>query len=180
MAVAISKCEVKEKMMRNRMSVLIVTALLAVSQSLLAQEVSKQSEEQARREQLRIAVQEICPISGQKLGSMGEPIKVTVGESKEEVYLCCKGCLKREIDPKHWATIHHNLAVAQGKCPIMKKELPKKVKWTVVEGQLIYVCCPPCIKKIEANPEESRAQVDAYYTAYLEKKAEEEKRREVR
>lgn len=127
-------------------------------------------EAQARHDQLRIAVQEICPVSGETLGSMGPPIKVTVGEAKEEVFLCCKGCLKGQINPEHWATIHANIARAQGRCPIMKKELPKGAKWTVVNGEVVYVCCPPCIKKIVANPDESLTQVDAYYTAYLSAK----------
>ena len=138
------------------------------------------SEELARREQLRIAVQGICPVSGEKLGSMGPPIKVVVGEVKEEIFLCCKSCMKGKIDPKHWATIHNNIAAAQGKCPIMKKALPEKVKWTVVDGQLVYVCCPPCIKKIQANPAESLAQVDQYYMAYLKKKSENERQHAMR
>lgn len=122
------------------------------------------------RDRLRIAVQDICPVSGEKLGSMGDPIKVTVGPEHEEIFLCCKGCLKRSINPDHWATIHANIAKAQGRCPIMKKELPAGAKWTVVQGEVIYVCCPPCIKKIAAHPEESLEQVDAYYTAYLSSK----------
>jgi hypothetical protein len=127
-------------------------------------------EAQARHDQLRIAVQGICPVSGQELGAMGPPVKVTVGEAKEEVFLCCQGCLKGKINPQHWATIHANIARAQGRCPIMKKELPEGAKWTVVRGEVVYVCCPPCIKKIAANPDESLRQVDAYYTAYLNAK----------
>ena len=110
-------------------------------------------------------------MSGKKLGSMGPPLKVTVGESKEEVFLCCAGCAKGEINPQHWATIHGNITRAQGKCPIMKKALPEKgAKWTVVQGEIIFVCCPPCLKKVAADPEAALAQVDAYYTAYLESK----------
>ncbi len=45
--------------------------------------------------------QEICPVSGQELGSMGTPIKVTGGG--ETVFLCCGGCVKRfENDPKQY------------------------------------------------------------------------------
>jgi hypothetical protein len=33
-----------------------------------------------------------CPVSGEKLGSMGVPIKVTVKE--RDVWLCCKSCEK--------------------------------------------------------------------------------------
>ncbi len=124
----------------------------------------------SEHDQLRIAVQEICPVTGAKLGSMGDPVKVAIGDAKEEIFLCCAGCAKGKINPEHWATIHANIASAQGKCPIMKKDLPKGAKWTVVGGELIYVCCPPCIKKINANPEAAITQVDAYYTAYLQAK----------
>ena len=44
-----------------------------------------------------IAQQKICPVTGAKLGSMGQPIRATVGE--RIVFLCCAGCtdkLKQE------------------------------------------------------------------------------------
>ncbi len=34
--------------------------------------------------------QRICPVSGQLLGSMGEPLKVEVQD--REVWICCAGC----------------------------------------------------------------------------------------
>ena len=34
--------------------------------------------------------QKVCPVSGEPLGSMGKPYKVTVEE--RDVFLCCKGC----------------------------------------------------------------------------------------
>lgn len=39
-----------------------------------------------------------------------------------------------------------------------------------MKGEIVFVCCPPCIKKIAANPDESLNQVDAYYMAYLSAK----------
>lgn len=38
--------------------------------------------------------QKVCPVSGQPLGSMGKPYKVTV--NGQGVFLCCQGC-EREI-----------------------------------------------------------------------------------
>jgi hypothetical protein len=35
--------------------------------------------------------QKVCPVTGERLGSMGEPIKVTV--KGRAVFLCCKGCI---------------------------------------------------------------------------------------
>ena len=39
-----------------------------------------------------------CPVTGEELGSMGEPVAVTVGG--RSIYVCCRGCAKRaEVDP---------------------------------------------------------------------------------
>ena len=35
--------------------------------------------------------QKICPVTGQLLGSMGRPLKVTV--KGRDVFLCCQGCV---------------------------------------------------------------------------------------
>ncbi len=126
----------------------------------------KASASQQKQDQTKIAVQQICPTSGVKLGQQGPPIKVRVG--REIIFLCCKACLKKKIDPKHWGTIHANFAKAQRICPIMKKELPKNPKWTIVEGQIVYVCCPPCTKKIEAEPKAYVQRIDQLYNASLQ------------
>ena len=34
--------------------------------------------------------QKICPVSGEELGSMGTPIKLTAGG--RDVFICCEGC----------------------------------------------------------------------------------------
>lgn len=34
--------------------------------------------------------QKVCPVSGEALGSMGKPVKVTVKD--QTVFLCCSGC----------------------------------------------------------------------------------------
>jgi hypothetical protein len=39
--------------------------------------------------------QKVCPISSEHLGSMGTPIKVTVGD--KSAFLCCEGC-KEDFD----------------------------------------------------------------------------------
>ena len=122
--------------------------------------------EQAHRDRLKMAVQQICPTSGHKLGTHGQPIKVKVG--KETVFLCCKGCLKQKLNPQHWATIHANFATAQQICPVMEHGLPKNPKWTIVEGQIVYVCCPPCTKKIDADPKTYLQKIDKLYTASLQ------------
>ena len=142
-------------------AIAMVTAMMGFCSSASAKEHTKS-------DQLHIAVQRICPISGQKLGDHGPPLKVTVGEQKEEVFLCCKGCLQQKIDPKHWATIHANFAKAQRICPVMKHELPENPKWTIVEGQIVFVCCPPCTKKIAADPMTYLQKLDELYKASVQ------------
>ena len=39
-----------------------------------------------------IAKQKICPVTGEPLGSMGTPVRVSIGG--KPVYVCCKGCEK--------------------------------------------------------------------------------------
>jgi hypothetical protein len=157
--------------MKNVRMLLVMALVVGAGQMVTGQEQStREKEAQLKRDRLHIAVQDICPISGEKLGEHGPPIKVTVGKSKEEVFLCCKACLKKKISAKHWGTIHSNVAKAQRICPIMKKPLPKNPKWTIVKGQVVYVCCPPCTKKIVADPRKYLPQVDALYTATLRTK----------
>jgi hypothetical protein len=38
-----------------------------------------------------IAAQKICPVSDEELGSMGDPIKVTV--NGKDIYVCCDACV---------------------------------------------------------------------------------------
>jgi hypothetical protein len=46
-----------------------------------------------------IARQKVCPVSGEPLGGMGQPVKVLI--DGQPVYLCCKGCLaKVKADPE--------------------------------------------------------------------------------
>ena len=116
-------------------------------------------------DQLQIDVQKICPVSRQELGSMGEPIKVQAGE--QTAFLCCKGCQGKQINAEHWKTIQARMAKAQGICPIMEKEVDSTMKSTVVNGQQIFVCCPPCIPKIQAEPQASIQKVNASYVKFV-------------
>ncbi len=152
--------------MTFRIMITAIAMLASTSPLTAGQQPTDKVKEQQRRDQLRAAVQDICPVSGKKLGSMGDPIKVQVGQ--ETIFLCCKGCMKQKINPVHWATIHTNIAKAQRICPVMEKALPKSPKWTVVEGQIVYVCCPPCKKKIAADPKKYLRAIDTLYAASLD------------
>jgi len=92
-------------------------------------------EERPDQEQLLIAVQRICPVSGQRLGGHGLPVRTRIGE--QTVYLCCSACLRGKVDARHWSAVQANLARAQQKCPVMNKPLPKNASPTVVDGRAI-------------------------------------------
>jgi YHS domain-containing protein len=50
------------------------------------------------------AAETTCPVSGEPLGSMGEPIVMT--HEGKEVKLCCKSCIKKfEADPAKYAAM---------------------------------------------------------------------------
>lgn len=115
----------------------------------------------SRHDQLKVAAQKICPVMGKPLGSMGTPVKVKIGE--QDLFLCCADCMSKQVDRKHWAAIHENFRKAQRTCPVMGKPLTAKSKYTIVEGQIYYVCCPPCIDKIKAEPKKWQAKLDELY-----------------
>ena len=55
-----------------------------------------------------IARQKVCPVMDEPLGSMGNPIKVMVGD--KPIFLCCKGCIKKvKADPaKYLLMVYEN------------------------------------------------------------------------
>ena len=112
----------------------------------------------AKLDELLIKAQKVCPVSGQKLGSMGKPVKTMLEE--HTAFLCCKGCVGKKANPEHLKTANANLASAQGICPVMKKPLPKKPASFVINERLVFVCCPPCTKKIAADPQKYLTVVD--------------------
>lgn len=127
-------------------------------------------EELSPEDLVRVQVQRICPVSGNALGQHGQPFKVKIGEL--ELFLCCQGCLRGEVNRDHWATIHRSFAQAQAICPVMKKELPRNPRWTIVAGKIIYVCCPPCVDEINEESEHYLAALHELYRVHLRREAE--------
>lgn len=122
-----------------------------------------------------VARQKVCPVTDMALDSMGGPVKVT-GLGRD-VFLCCEGCLGRlKEEPAKYlaklpaekkpqvvkATAADARAVAAQKvCPVMDAPLdsmggPYK---TVVEGRVVYLCCPGCGTKLHASPAEYLAKL---------------------
>lgn len=68
------------------------TPVRAVAPAALAFFVATKADERA------IAAQRVCKVSGEPLGSMGNPIKATRGASS--TFLCCRGCMSKvQADP---------------------------------------------------------------------------------
>jgi hypothetical protein len=120
------------------------------------------ADSQPNTQQLLIAAQGICPVSGKALGSTGAPIKATTADG-EEVYLCCMGCQGKPSSAVHSKTIQANLIKAQGVCPVTNEALPTDAQSTVVDGRRVFVCCPDCIAKIKADPSTYLARVNELY-----------------
>jgi hypothetical protein len=157
-------------------SVLTLAIVALFASTSFAQNQERHDHQQAKQsnltnaDHLQIAVQKICPVMGEELGSMGEPIKVKVGE--QNAYLCCKGCIGKQLNAEHWQTIQANIAAAQGTCPIMGKPVDASMKSTVVNGQQVFVCCPPCIEKIQADPATALTKVNANYVSFVQAEAQ--------
>jgi hypothetical protein len=129
----------------------------------------KETAEQ-RRERLRITVQAICPVSGNALTRQARPVKMTDPETKEVLYVCCEDCLKSKPKANYLDKIRSNFAKAQGHCLVMtENKISEKSKHGIVEGHAVFVCCPPCTKKMTASSEKFLVKLDDLYEASLKK-----------
>jgi hypothetical protein len=108
-------------------------------------------------DELILAAQKICPVTGEALDAQ-TAYKVKVGE--QTMFLCCKDCLGKNISKETWAKVQANQIAAQGRCPVMKRELPKDAPSVVVGGRAFYVCCKPGIAKIKADPDKYAKVLD--------------------
>jgi len=111
-----------------------------------------------------------CPVSGEKLGSMGNPVVLTV--EGREVRLCCKGCVgKIEKDAAKYLKIVDQGLVAQQKpyypaatCVVSGEPLVEEGKdiglEVIVKNRLFRLCCKGCVKKLKENPSTYFADLD--------------------
>jgi YHS domain-containing protein len=131
-------------------------------------------------DELLISLQATCPVSGQPLGSMGKPPKITIGD--KSLFVCCAGCTKKvESSPERYFTKYYtakgeqvregvfkstladaDAIAAQKTCPVMDEPLggmgvPLKV---AVKGKAVYICCAGCAKKLRAEPDRFLAKLD--------------------
>lgn len=92
-----------------------------------------------------------CVVSGEKLGSMGDPY-VFVHEG-QEIKLCCKGCLKKfNADPAPYLKkIAAVKAYPLETCLVSGEKLGEMGEPYVFvhKDQQIKLCCKGCLKKFE-------------------------------
>jgi hypothetical protein len=110
-----------------------------------------------------------CPVSGEELGGMGEPVNLV--HASRLVRVCCKGCVKKvAADPgKALAKVDAAYIKAQlptyplTTCPVSDEELggmgePLNVLYGT---QLVRLCCKGCKKGLKKNPEAILAKIHA-------------------
>jgi YHS domain-containing protein len=103
---------------------------------------------------------EVCPVSGEELGSMGDPVEHLVGNRL--VRLCCESCLdKIAANPATYIAKLDAAVVAQQSadypaqtCPISGGKLggmgePDNY---VFAGRLVKFCCAGCVDAFNADP----------------------------
>lgn len=110
-----------------------------------------------------------CPVSGEKLGSMGDPL--VLAYDGREVRLCCKGCVRSfEKDPdKYWAEIDQRIAKQQQSvyplqtCPVSGESLTAMGKPVelIYKNRLVRLCCNMCKKDFMRTPAKFLAKLDA-------------------
>jgi hypothetical protein len=115
-----------------------------------------------------------CPVSGEKLGSMGEPVikEYDLAEGgKREVRFCCASCVKDfEADQTaHWRKIDEEIVKQQlpyyptDVCVVSDDKLggemgePVNYVW---RNRLVRLCCKGCVKDLNADPEKYLAKLD--------------------
>lgn len=155
----------------TRIVVFGLASFVAATAAVISTSAEEKKAELSETNRLLARAQKICPVSGKNLDSMGGPIKAEV--DGRTVFLCCQGCFKGKVQKEHWAQVNANLISAQGKCPVMGKPLPEKPASIVVEKRIVFVCCPPCTKKIEADSKRYLAAVDKLLEANLAREEQE-------
>ena len=110
---------------------------------------------------------ETCAVSGQKLGSMGDPINLVHGTRL--VRLCCAGCKKSfaKTPDKYMAKVDAALIAAQKKsypidgCAVTDEPLGDAPIDILHGTQLVRFCCKGCVKAFKKNPAATIAKIEA-------------------
>lgn len=123
----------------------------------------------SKRDSLRIAVQKICPVSGRELPRDQKLPHWIDSKSNEQLYVCCEKCVAGTADDKHLETIRARQAKAQKDCLVMDNEVSSDSKSQIIGGYRIFVCCPPCFKKVEKAQDKYFSKLDSLHEQFLKK-----------
>jgi len=107
-----------------------------------------------------------CPVSGAKLGAMGEPVVYL--HHGREIRFCCKGCVpKFKKDPdKYLRKIDAGIIKTQkpyyplSTCLVTGEALGDKPVDHVWGNRLVRLCCQGCIKKLDKDPAKYTKKLD--------------------
>ena len=112
---------------------------------------------------------DVCPVSGGKLGTMGDPVVKTI--DGREVRFCCAACIDRfEADKAtYWQKIDKEIVKEQmpfyplAVCPISGEELGGEMGEPVdyvFNNRLVRFCCKSCVSKFLKDPKPMLAKLD--------------------
>jgi YHS domain-containing protein len=139
--------------------------------------IAQHDEHQATPQQAEAAEKVIpyladtCPISGGKLGSMGDPIVLEY--DGREVRFCCKGCIKKfeKAGDEGWAKLDAIMIKAQlpyyplSTCFVSGESLTEDGEDIAInrihEGRLVRLCCKSCARDFTKDPDEMLERLDA-------------------
>ncbi|MDO8348889.1 MAG: hypothetical protein Q7T30_01540 [Planctomycetota bacterium] len=99
---------------------------------------------------------EVCVVSDEKLGSMGDPVVLV--EGNQEIQLCCKNCTKdfQKNKKANLAKIEAGWKKVKtyplSGCIVSDEKLdPEKAVGAVVEGREFHFCCKSCLKDFKKD-----------------------------
>ncbi|MBK8177660.1 MAG: hypothetical protein IPK67_01880 [Planctomycetes bacterium] len=164
--------------MRTRIA-MILTPFLLLAGFALAQKPADTVPSKAGDVEAKIAAfqkpsypLDTCPISGEKLGGMGEPIDMVV--DGQLVRLCCNGC-RKGVEKDKTAVVQKikDAVVAQqsvgypmAECPISGETMDKPVNH-VVGTRLVRFCCNDCVKTFTTDPAKQTEVMGKLDTAWI-------------
>jgi hypothetical protein len=151
------------------MKYFMVAFLLSAVALCIAAKPSDQDGAVPKRDALRIAIQSICPVSGREL-PRDKPLKQwTDASTKESLYVCCEKCVDGKPDTQYLEKIRARQAESQGVCLVMENAVSATSKSQIIGGYCIYVCCPPCFKKVEKSQDKYFSKLDSLHEEFLKK-----------
>lgn len=134
-------------------------------------DATKQTNEKAEAPKSDLYTLETCPVSGQKLGSMGDPVVKEI--DGREVRFCCAGCVEpfEKDKAKYFAEIDKKLIEQQmpyyplDTCVVMGDALTENGEDIAVNyvhnNRLVRFCCKMCVKDFNKEQQKYLEKLDA-------------------